>query len=86
MKKRIFTLTLAVMMIAATLIGCGGNETTKNETPVTPNTEVTTETPTPETDVTETPEVDATEETWTPLGTFEFPEGMEGFTEKYVSD
>ena len=91
MKKRIISLTLAVMMIAATLIGCG-NDTTKDETNVTPNTEVTTETPTPETDV---PEVDVPE---TEVGdsevdvenffkdaySLEFPTGMTGFTDKYV--
>ena len=90
MKKRILTLTLAVMMIAATLIGCG-NSTNENVTPET-NTEVTTETPTPDTT---TPEVDVPE---TEVGdndvdveTFfstsyalDFPDGMTGFTDKYV--
>ena len=90
MKKRIISLTLAAMMLAVTLIGCG-NSTNENVTPET-NTEVTTETPTPDTT---TPEVDVPE---TEVGdndvdveTFfstsyalDFPEGMTGFTDKYV--
>lgn len=89
MKKRIISLTLAAMMLAVTLIGCG-NSTNENVTPE--NTEVTTETPTPDTT---TPEVDVPE---TEVGdndvdveTFfstsyalDFPEGMTGFTDKYV--
>ena len=88
MKKRILTLTLAVMMIAATLIGCG-NDTTKDETNVTPNTEVTTETPTPDTNVETDTTVENTEtvetEDWKYTTTWQFPEGMDGFTDKFVS-
>ena len=87
MKKRILSLTLAAMMIAATLVGCGSKEE-----PVTPNTntEVTTETPTPDTT---TPEVDVPETevgTTTPEDVFstsyalDFPSGMTGFTDKFV--
>ena len=82
MKKRILTLTLAAMMIVATLIGCGNDTTKENttnnevvtETP-SPETNVpetdapTTETPTPETNVPETETID-----WEYSGSWEFPE------------
>ena len=87
MKKKIISLTLATLMVVATLVGCGSKEK-----PVTPNTntEVTTETPTPDTT---TPEVDVPETevgTTTPEDVFstsyalDFPSGMTGFTDKFV--
>ena len=92
--KKVIALTLAAMMIVATLIGCGNDTTKENttnnevvtETP-SPETNVpetdapTTETPTPETNVPETETID-----WEYSGSWEFPTGMNGFTDKYVNE
>ena len=101
MKRRFYALMLVVAMLAMTLVGCGSDtsNTTNTTNDVTVNTEVeesgddvvveSTEDPVA------TPEVDeevvvSTEESETPKFSYEltlaFPDGMEGFTRKYLNE
>ena len=86
MKKKIISLTLATLMVVATITGCGKdtpkNETTNNET----NVESTTETPTPDTNVSVDENVEIVEVEYSYDSSWVFPEGTEGFTDKYVSE
>jgi hypothetical protein len=99
MKRKFYALMLVVAMLAMALVGCGSDttDTTNTTNDVTVNTEIeeSGEVVEPEVEVdvpeTEVPEVETTEEPTTEEDDFyadsyqwEFPEGMDGFTDKYV--
>lgn len=102
MKRRFYALMLVVAMLAMTLVGCGSDTTdttnTTNDTEV--NTEVEEEVVEPTEEPTTTPEVEEevvepTEEpevveSETPEFSYEltlaFPDGMEGFTRKFLNE
>ena len=102
MKRRFYALMLVVAMLAMTLVGCGSDttDTTNTTNDATVNTEVeesgddvVTEMPTEEPTTTpevEEPVVEPTEEPETPQyaysHTWVFPDGLEGFTKKFLNE